>query len=298
MANKWTNKEISILKKTIKKPIKNIRKLLPNRTESSIKHKRSSLKMNLNKKDKHNQNYNDLKKFIQTKYKSLKQELRHSEKRMLKFSAFITIISIFAGFVFGFIFLLGSVKSSIEISEKSFVDTLKLTEESLNKTFLMTTPVILQVNSTVDENEGRWYINVTNTHPTKETGKVYLYKLELNPDKPSMALDRSLKPGDSEVFSLTIKSKKENITFSQNIEPRGFSWTPPSSEAYYVNEHVSISVRITCDACSSQGVLLRVPDFGSILMEFVMTNKGIQSINMNTYEWLDYKLEDISINNE
>jgi hypothetical protein len=193
----------------------------------------------------------------------------------------LTILSIFLAFY---------------LSAESTKTSIKISEEALNKTFLMAIPVTLEVKGTVNEIEGRWYINITNTHPLKETGKIYIYKLEINPDKPGMQLNRSLKPRESDLLSLTIKSKKENISFLQKIEPFSYSWTLPASEVYYVNEHVSISVRITCDTCSSQGVILRVPDFNEIPINMVMTNRSIQTMNINTYEWLDYNLQDILLN--
>ncbi len=245
---------------------------------------------------KTHKNYNPNQKSIyEIKHDELKQELKKSERKSIINAIIIAVITMLIGFFISYIFFLGGVRTSIELSEKSFEDSLKLTEESINQTFLMTSSVILQTNDTINESEGRWYINITNTHPTKETGRVYLYKLEINPDKPSMALDHSLKPGESDIFSLTIKSEEKNISFNQNLEPFGFSWTLPASKVYYVNEHVSISVKITCDNCPSQGIILRVPDFNAISMQIGMTNKGIQSISINTYEWLDYKLEDIMI---
>jgi len=245
---------------------------------------------------KTHRNYNSNQKTIyELKHDEIKEIITKSEKKSIVNSIVIAIITMLIGFFIAYIFFLGGVKSSIELSEKSFADSLELTERSLNETFLMTSPVILQANSTVNEAEGRWYINITNTHPNKETGKVYLYKLEINPNKPSMALDHSLKPGESDLFSLTIKSEERNISFSQNLEPFGFSWTLPASKVYYVNEHVSISVKVSCDNCPSQGIILRVPDFNAIPMQMGVTNKGVQSISINTYEWLDYKLEDVII---
>lgn len=239
-------------------------------------------------------NYNpDEKSLYEINHKELKKELKKSEKKSIVSAIIIASITMLIGFLISYFFFLGGVRTSIELSEKSFENSLKLTEESINQTFIMTSPVILQAKDTINKSEGRWYINITNTHPTKETGKVYLYKLEINPDKPSMALDHYLKPGESDVFSLTIKSKEKNISFNKNLESFGFSGTLPASKVYYVNEHVSLSVKITCDNCPSQGIILRVPDFNAIPMQMGITNKGIQRISIDTYEWLDYKLEDI-----
>ncbi len=204
-----------------------------------------------------------------------KLNLNKADKRFYV-GVFLTILSIAIGFY---------------LTTESTTTSIKLAEESINQTFFMISPVILQANDVVNESEGRWYINITNTHPIKETGKVYLYKLEINPNKPSMALDRSLKPGESDIFSLTIKLEKKNISFNKNLDPFGFSL--PAYKAYYVNEHVSISVKITCDNCPSQGIILRLPDFSAIPMQVGVTNKGVQRISINTFEWLDYKLEDI-----
>lgn len=198
-------------------------------------------------------------------------------------------------FYIGLILTILSIALAFYLSTESTKTAIELAEKSINKTVLMASPVILQVNDTINESEGRWYISINNTHPIKETGRVYLYKLELNPDKPSMALDHNLKPGESDIFSLTIKSEERDIHFDENLEPFGSAWNIPAAKAYYVNEHVSISVKITCDNCPAQGIILRIPDFNQIPMQVSMSRKGMHSISINTYNWLDYKLEDIII---
>lgn len=223
----------------------------------------------------------------------LRSELKKSERKNIIISIIIAIITMLIGFYISYIFFLGGVKSSIELSDKSYADSLKLTETSLNKTFWMTAPVALRAESKINESSGIWEINITNTHPLKESGGIYLYKLEINPNKPSMYLNKSLKPGESEIFSLDFKSKENNITFNQTFGQYFFSSTIPASEIYYINEHTSISVKITCDSCSSQGIMLRVPDFNIVNIEFVMSNNRIQNYYIKSYQWVDYQISDI-----
>ena len=181
------------------------------------------------------------------------------------------------------VYFTSSIKKSIELSE-----------ESLNDTFWLTSPVTLLINDTLDKKEGRWNFNVTNTHPLRGTGTIYLYRLEINPDKPHMANHTGLKPGESRVFSLTFKSNEENVTFKQSKNRYGgCDFVPPSVATYFVNDHVSISAKITCDNCPSQGIIRRLPDFEIVDFTFTLKNNCVVNTSISTYNWTDFKLEDI-----
>lgn len=227
------------------------------------------------------------------KYEELKETFRKSEKKSIGFNIIFTLIAIIIGFHISQQFFIEGVENSRTLSEKSFNDTIKLSESSLNKTFLMTTPVILQVNDTVNETEGRWYINVTNTHPLKETGAIYLYRLEKNPLKPHMSSKKGLKPGESKIYNLSFDFKEESIDFSQEELPYALCGTVPYSKLYFIFEHISITFKITCDNCPSQGIIRRLPEFGAVHFSVVLTNENISKIEVPTYEWVDYNLEDV-----
>lgn len=199
----------------------------------------------------------------------------------------LSILFFIISTILAHIYFTSSVTKSIELSEESLND-------AINATFWLTSPVTLLINDTVDEKEGRWNFNVTNTHPLKGTGTIYLYRLEINPDKPHMANHTGLRPGESRVFSLTFKSKKENVTFSQSKNRYGgCDFVPPSVATYFVNDHVSISAKITCDNCPSQGIIRRLPDFEVVDFTFTLRNNCIINTSIPTYNWTDFKLEDI-----
>ncbi|NQU99002.1 hypothetical protein HQ533_06080 [Candidatus Woesearchaeota archaeon] len=217
---------------------------------------------------------NNIQKLLPKKY-SIKKFSREDKKFL--FQLILTILAI----VLSFIFFSENTRKTIELSENS-----------LNKTFLLTTPVTLTLNETVNETEGRWYINVTNSHPLRETGAIYLYRLEKNSDKPHMLVEEGLKPGESRLFSLAIKTEEEEILFNQQTTNHGYVWNFPI-EAYYVNEEVSISIKIICDNCPSQGVMRRLPGFGDVDYRTTLNKTGVKAMKIPIYEWVDFSLEDI-----
>ena len=179
----------------------------------------------------------------------------------------------------------------------SIQNSIELSEESINETYWLTSPVVLDVKHSYDLDEGRLYINATNTHPIRNTGVVYLYKLEDNPFKPEMINEKGIGPGETINYSLTITSRYENITFTCNPnEYGGFDFSFPSSKVYYVFKDISISYKIGCDNCPPDGFIRRVPDFGSIESIFTLTSKCVEAVSIPVFGWLDYKLEDIKIN--
>ena len=174
-------------------------------------------------------------------------------------------------------------------------ESVKSAEKSLNYTAWSIAPVILSIVETLDDNESRWNFTVTNSHPLKETGTIYLYRLEINPNKPHMAL-KGLKPGESNVFSLTFRKDNVNVTFSQQRNKfGGCSLVPPAVQTYFVNDHISIGVKITCDNCPSQGITRRLPNFETIDFVFAIGNDNCaRYISIPRYEWTDYLLEQIT----
>jgi Kef-type K+ transport system membrane component KefB len=70
-----------------------------------------------------------------------------------------------------------------------------------------------------------------------------------------------------------------------------------SIEAYYVNDDISITIKIVCDNCPPQGIMLRLPHFGIVDYRAETNNSGIKAVRIPAYEWVDYKLEDIEKTN-
>ncbi len=171
-------------------------------------------------------------------------------------------------------------------------NNLRLAEQSLNHTFWVTTPVSLLVNDTFDESENRWTINVTNGHPFRDTGSIYLYRLEKNSHRPHLINLAGLSSGESVIFSPVVKSDVVYIDFNRTELPYGFGARIPVGEAYYANEYFSISFKLTCDNCPAHGIIRRLPDFGVIQPILTYSsNVGVTNVSLPYYEWMDYDPE-------
>lgn len=196
--------------------------------------------------------------------------LKRENKKNLRTTLIFTFLSILFAFFITYFFFLKGVESS--------------------------TPVSLMVTDSYDLKQGRLYINVTNTHPSRPTGTLYLYKLEIDPNKPEMINESGIAPRETIQYSLTIKYHEENVTFKSNKYRYGFDFTPPAVETYYILKHNSVSYKVTCDNCPSQGVIRRIPCFGCIEFNFLVNRSGIIATSIPIFEWVDYKLEDIKLN--
>lgn len=214
-----------------------------------------------------------------------------SRKVLFTIDRTLAVIGVFfgvVGIVSGYFWYNSGVETSIRLSE-----------QSLNDTFWLTSPVNLQVNQSSNDSAGRLEIDVKNIHPTRGTGRIYLYKIEINPDKPEMINVSGLAPGESMHFSLTYVETDANVSFgSQKTPYGGFGASIPADKMYYITAHNSITYRITCDNCPSQGYMGRLPEFSAIRAQLSVnySNRSIVAVSMPTYRWVDYQLSDIEIN--
>jgi len=250
-------------------------------------------------------------KDLNEKIKNIEDKIEESEKRYKsRFwqSIAISFFAIILGFLIAQHFFIEGVDKSIELSEKStnhsiklseeeFKRSLQLSEESLNITYWLTSPVILKVNHTVKiiNNSGEILINVTNTHPLKDTGAIYIYRLEMNPNRP-FTIEKNLEPNESRLYHLYFKTKEEGIKSTVNFTPYGTKGEIPAGKLYLIQEHVSISYKISCDNCPSQGVIRREPPFSTFFVGFKLTNIGGKSVpeyTIDIYEWVDCELKEI-----
>jgi len=191
--------------------------------------------------------------------------------------------------VIGLLFSLYQIKQAVELSE-----------QSLSETFWLTSPVILEV--TQHYNDTVVLVNVTNTHPKKRTGALYLYKLELNPNKPEQIDLEGIGPG--ETMKYTLRFEHETVPVTTEMENRGWYSTmsiPGAGKAYYVvAHHASISYRVNCDACPSHGFIRRIPASQSV--PFILTTGEednllrITGAKISVYNWMDFRLKDIASN--
>jgi len=218
---------------------------------------------------------------------------RIKEKKNKRGSFKGILITILVTFLISFLFFWLSAQYSLNLSK-----------ESMEKTRWLTTPIILELKDRVEQennsSEWRWYINITNTHPYRNTGTIYLYRLEINPSKPHMIIEEGVAPGESRNFSLVFKTKEEPIEFKLMKNLLGYGATIPV-EAYFVYDHISITARITCDSCSPQGFFRRLPKTGSLPFTTKIVNiKGSiipTDVYIDSFEWVDYELEDIMKSN-
>ncbi len=208
--------------------------------------------------------------------------LKKSSNKNFWINIFISFLAIFFGFIVAYYFFLQGVDSS-----------LKLSEESINKTFWLTKPVTLNVTHFYNETAGRLYINVTNLHPLRETGSLYLYRIEISSNKPHMFFEQGLKPGESHLFSLTAKKREAAVDADLGGPLYGRDFTLPAVRTYFANEYASISYKVACDNCPSQGIIRRLPDFSVIDFTITLSIEGVKNVTIPVYEWTDYKLDDV-----
>ncbi len=181
----------------------------------------------------------------------------------------ITVIGIILT-LFGLFLSYYGIQKSIDISE-----------QSLNDTFWLTSPVTLDINYTYDDKKGVMKINITNTHSRKGTGAISLYRLEVNPNTPYVVIEEGLSPYSSTNLSLLYEVSRKNLsTFN------GPSFLLPSNVSF--NE--TISFKIVCDNCPSNGYIRRLPPFKiSVYMVTLNPNNGKTDVAIPKYRWLDYQ---------
>lgn len=230
---------------------------------------------------------------VKLKYRKYITKRNKEEKIRYWLPLFLSVVFFIISTLLAFLFFSHETRTAIKLSEESINETIRLSEESLNYTFWSTKPVTLKVIHFPDEESGRWYINVTNTHPLRSTGSIYLYQLEKSGYKPQMLIEDELKPGETQNFTLDFKVEKKNVTYIQERTYYGYSLIPPFVKTYYINNHISLTFKITCDNCPPHGVIRRLPNFGSVDFRMIRTKGGITSVSIPVYSWTDYQLDDI-----
>ena len=155
----------------------------------------------------------------------------------------------------------------------------------------------LNVTHQIDEENGILKITLENTASKKETGTINFYRLEVSDSKPHLQKP-SLKPGENMTLNLAIEIDEKNYTiYSEKVEyPLLASFKIPEStvhKLYFITEDTSISYKITCDNCYPQGIVRRIPDWGTIESGFsIGPNKTISGL-VPIYSWTTYTPEDL-----
>jgi len=157
----------------------------------------------------------------------------------------------------------------------------------------------LFVNQTVVDNKdgtGRLKIYVENKALFKSTGTINFFRLNINPNIPHMQVN-SLDPGENIIFDTDIRIYEKEYQFQEEEPLPGASsrYKIPAVELYFIMEDTSLSYRITCDNCHSQGVLKRIPELGTIETSIILNqSSGEQSGVLKIYNWTTYSLEDLN----
>ena len=71
------------------------------------------------------------------------------------------------------------------------------------------------------------------------------------------------------------------------------SFQIPTKELYFITENTSISYKITCDNCYSQGIIRRIPEWQAIEGGFSIGPNNTISGSVPIYSWTTYTLEDL-----
>lgn len=152
----------------------------------------------------------------------------------------------------------------------------------------------LNVTHQLDEENGRLKIFITNTATLKETGTINFYRLEVSDWKPHMQLE-SLKPGQNVTFELSVKVSSKNFTIPQGPAewPVLSNFTLPYFQLYFATEDASISYRITCDNCYSQGIIRRIPNWQEVQPHLTIGPNYTVRGSLPTYAWTIYPQENL-----
>jgi len=160
----------------------------------------------------------------------------------------------------------------------------------------------LFVNQTIIDNgdgTGRLQVYIENQALLKPTGTINFFRLNINPSIPHMQVD-SLDPGENITFDTDIKISNKNYPFKEDKAPPGAlsRYGIPIDKLYFIMEEISISYKITCDNCQSQGILRRIPELGKIETGIILNQiTGEQYGSLKIYSWTTYSEEDLGIKN-
>lgn len=161
-------------------------------------------------------------------------------------------------------------------------------------------PVNLKVWHKIDEENGKLLIYGKNNDFLRSTGTISIYRIEANPNKPHIQLN-SLKPREERLLTgLNINIEEVNIsTDMPGISKSGkFINCSASSELiyhlYFITEQTSISYKISCDNCPSQGIIKRIPDFSNAEL-FLSPNLSTRQCTWSIpiYSWKNFSVESI-----
>lgn len=151
-------------------------------------------------------------------------------------------------------------------------------------------PALLNVTESVNKEIGVISITFENIAKHKETGIINFFQLEVNDFKPVKQYP-SLKPGSSRTVEFPITVAWRNITVIRSLTNPQISIP---LNRFYSTPETSLSYRITCDNCYSQGIIRRLPAYEEIVRyerDFMFTMEGSETgpkfvnFSLQAYSW-------------
>lgn len=171
------------------------------------------------------------------------------------------------------------------------------TQESLER-YKQLEPAVLNVTHWVnisDPQDKFLFINIKNVAKFKATGNLSIYRIETNPYRPAILLP-SLNAGENTTIQLGINYSIATypIEFGEFLFEDWYvrNVTIPAYKLYYITEHTSISYRIACDNCNSEGIVRRFPEFGTS-EPIIRVSKTTMQLALPIYSWIDFSLDDL-----
>src|SRR3989338_2195629 len=149
----------------------------------------------------------------------------------------------------------------------------------------------LEVWHELNETTGRLTVWVKNNAIFRETGTINFFRLEVSDSKPHLQTN-SIKPNETQEFELEVNINERNISIQQrNVTfPRIAGFTIPYYKLYFATEKdASITYKISCDNCKSQGVVKRIPSFDEVqgrLSLMVVNDTFIVYGSVPVYKWV------------
>jgi len=147
----------------------------------------------------------------------------------------------------------------------------------------------------INETSEKLTVFIKNDARFKETGVINFYRLEISDSKPHVQF-KSLRPREELNYTFQIKISNISLEDSVSNTSTGVAFSPPFHKLYFV-DNLSITYKITCDNCYSQGAVRRIPQFSTV--EIVsgvgrsIDGKLFLHPYAPMYQWVDYKIKDL-----
>ena len=235
---------------------------------------------------------------LEDKIEELKNQFEKESNKAIIYSCIIALIGgIIIGGLWGVYFYDKQLADSTKLFNIGINNSIELYKKQLNETYWSAKPVTLELdhelknypNHPANSSLRSLQITVKNTHPSKETGELYIYRLEKDKGVP-FDNESSLGPNESR-HSFILEVKKGEV----KIKP-----STASTHVEYACMHkpFRISYKISCDNCPPEGFTRTFPpNEKECVKKYKDTYYSDQPL-IDTYEWVDHKPEEVLQTNE